>query len=82
MANDTSKVIMGPFVIRAITLSKHGVYPKSLNAQIEAKAPNFHRWASAVCRHPSITSIFDEDVIVARSRAKRARMRAAAGLDS
>ncbi|RYP87418.1 hypothetical protein DL769_000514 [Monosporascus sp. CRB-8-3] len=76
-----AEVIMGPFVIRAVTLSKHGVYPKSLNAQIEAKAPNFHKWATEVCKHPSITSIFDEDVIVARSRAKRSRMRTAAGLD-
>ncbi|RYP02176.1 hypothetical protein DL764_005927 [Monosporascus ibericus] len=76
-----AEVIMGPFVIRAVTLSKHGVYPKSLNAQIEAKALNFHKWASEVCKHPSITSIFDEDVIVARSRAKRSRMRTAAGLD-
>ena len=73
---------MGPFVIRAITLSKHGVYPTSLNTQIEQKAPSFYKWSSAVCKHASITSIFDEDVIVARSKAKRARMRAAAGLDS
>ena len=76
------KVIMGPFVIRAVTLSKHGVYPTGLNTQIEQKAPNFYKWSSAVCKHTSITSIFDENVIVARSRAKRARMRAAAGLDS
>lgn len=71
---------MGPFVIRAVTLSKHGVYPKSLNAQIQEKAPNFHKWATAVSSHPSITSIFDEPVIVARSVAKRERMRRAAGL--
>lgn len=75
------KVIVGPFVIRAVTLSKHGVYPTSLTKQIEEKTPNFHKWATAVSSHPSITSVFDEDVIVARSRAKRARMRSAASLD-
>lgn len=78
--NMCMKVIMGPFVIRAITLSKHGVYPKSLNAQIQEKTPNFHKWATAVSGHPSITSVFDESVIVARSVAKRERMRIAAGL--
>ena len=71
---------MGPFVIRAVTLSKHGVYPVSLNRGIAEKTPNFHKWATAVSQHPSITSVFDEDVIVARSRAKRERMRKTAGL--
>jgi glutathione S-transferase len=71
---------MGPFVIRAVTLSRHEVYPVSLNKQIAEKAPNFKKWADAVRVHPSITRVFDEDVFVARSRAKRARMRKAAGL--
>ncbi|KAK8126765.1 Glutathione S-transferase domain-containing protein [Apiospora kogelbergensis] len=75
-----AEVITGPFVIRAVTLSKHGVYPVSLNRQIEEKAPNFHKWAIAVSNHPSITAVFDEQVHVARSRAKRERMRKAAGL--
>ncbi|KAK6864011.1 hypothetical protein PG995_000539 [Apiospora arundinis] len=75
-----AEVITGPFVIRAVTLSKHGVYPTSLNRQIEEKAPNFHKWAIAVSNHPSITAVFDEQVHVARSRAKRERMRKAAGL--
>ncbi|KAI0133921.1 thioredoxin-like protein [Xylariales sp. AK1849] len=75
-----AEVMMGPFVIRAVTLSKHGVYPTSLNQFIEEKTPNFHKWATAVSSHSSITTIFDEDIIVARSWAKRARMRNAAGL--
>ncbi|KKY32848.1 putative glutathione s-transferase domain-containing protein [Diaporthe ampelina] len=76
-----AEVITGPFVIRAVTLSSHGVYPTSLNRKIEEEAPNFHRWAKATSTHESITRVFDEDVIVKRSVAKRARMRAAAGLD-
>ncbi|KAI3396003.1 hypothetical protein diail_574 [Diaporthe ilicicola] len=76
-----AEVITGPFVIRAVTLSKHGVYPTSLNKRIETEAPNFHGWAMATSKHASITKIFDEAVIVERSVAKRARMRAAAGLD-
>lgn len=76
-----AEVMMGPFVARAIALSKNGVYPFRLNKQIQDKAPNFHRWAAAVSSHPSITAFIDEDVIVTRSIAKRSRMRAAAGLD-
>ncbi|KAJ0120983.1 glutathione s-transferase domain-containing protein [Diaporthe amygdali] len=76
-----AEVITGPFVIRAVTLSNHGVYPTSLNRRIESEAPSFHRWAKATSSHASITGVFDEAVIVNRSVAKRARMRAAAGLD-
>ena len=72
--------MMGPFVLRAVTLSKHGVYPTSLNNLIADKAPNFHKWALAVSEHSSVTSVFEEDVHVARSKAKRSRMRQAAGL--
>ncbi|KAJ4396742.1 hypothetical protein N0V93_000964 [Gnomoniopsis smithogilvyi] len=76
-----AEVVTGPFVIRAVTLSNHGVYPESLVKLSRAKAPMFYKWAMAVSKHPSIASIFDEDVIVARSVAKRRRMRKAAGLD-
>ncbi|KAK9421413.1 putative Thioredoxin-like protein [Seiridium unicorne] len=75
-----AEVITGPFLIRALALSRHGVYPTSLNKQIAEKAPNFHRWANAVSSHPNITSVFNEEVIVERSWNKRARMRKAAGL--
>lgn len=74
------QVITGPFLIRAVALSNHGVYPKSLNKQIAEKAPNFHKWATAVSSHPTINSVFDEEVIVQRSWNKRARMRKAIGL--
>lgn len=76
-----AEVITGPFVIRAMTLSKHGVYPKSLNAKAQEKAPHFYEWATAVSSHASITSVFDEKIHVARSLAKRARMRKAVGLE-
>lgn len=75
------EVITGPFVIRAITLSKHRVYPESLNVLAKERAPYFFTWATTVSSHPSITSVFDEDVHVARSWAKRARMRKAVGLE-
>lgn len=76
-----AEVMMGPFVIRALILSKHGVYPNSLYSRIEAETPNFNRWAIATSSHPSIKRLVDEDVTVNRSVAKRGRMRVAAGLD-
>lgn len=76
-----AEVLTGPFVIRAVTLSKHGVYPESLNRLSRDRTRNFHKWATAVSEHPSVRSIFDEEVIVARSVAKRERMRKAAGLN-
>ncbi|KAH8199939.1 hypothetical protein TruAng_005878 [Truncatella angustata] len=75
-----AEVITGPFLVRALALSRNGVYPTSLNKHIAEGAPNFHNWATAVSRHPSITAVFDEEVIVQRSWNKRARMRKAAGL--
>lgn len=75
-----AEVITGPFVVRALALSRHGVYPKSLVALMEEKTPRFWKWAGAVEKNESVTKIFDEEVIVKRSIAKRERMRKAAGL--
>lgn len=63
-----------------MALSRHGVYPTSLVKLIAEEAPNFHKWAGAVCSHPTLVSVFDENVIVERSWNKRARMRKAARL--
>lgn len=76
-----AEVMVGPFLIRAVTLSRHGVYPTSLYERIKAEAPAFYKWAIATSTHPTITRLVEEDVIVQRSVAKRGRMRAAAGLD-
>ena len=54
----------GSFAIRLLTLLKAGVYPASLGEEISAKAPNFYRWAQVVAKHPSVTSFYDEDVII------------------
>lgn len=76
-----AEVLMSPFVIRAVMLSRNGVYPTSLNKRMEVETPTFHKWVLATSSHPSITRVVEEDVIVKRSVAKRQRMRAAVGLD-
>jgi glutathione S-transferase len=65
-----AEVLTGSFVVRVKSLTAANVYPKSLWTGIEAKAPNFVKWASVVAAHPSVTSIFDEKVIVEGTRAK------------
>jgi glutathione S-transferase len=64
------QVLTGSFVVRLKSLSTAEVYPKSLWTQIEAKAPNFLKWATAVAAHPSVTSIFEEKKIVEGTKAK------------
>lgn len=74
------EVITGPFVVRAMALSRRGVYPPSLAQKVEREAPRFAAWARLVAERESVRAVFDENVIVKRSIAKRERMRKAAGL--
>jgi glutathione S-transferase len=55
---------------------KAGVYPASFGKEVTAKAPNFYKWAQEVAKHPSVTSIFDEDAILKHTRARIANNRA------
>ena len=54
------------------------VYPKALWTELEEKAPNYARWAAAVAAHPSITSIYDEKVIIEGAKTRIAKARASA----
>jgi len=71
-----AEVLTGSFVIRLVTLSKAGVYPSTLGSSIAERAPNFWKWAEAVATHPSVTSIYDEEKIIAGTRARIAKARA------
>jgi len=73
-----AEVLTGSFVIRLVRLSKAGVYPSKLSTDIAARAPNFWKWAQAVSEHPSVTNIFDEEKIIASTKARIAKARAAA----
>ena len=59
-----SQVLTGSFVIRIVSLLKAGVYPAAFGEELSSKAPNFYRWAQEVARHPSVTSIYNEDYIL------------------
>jgi len=71
-----AEVLTGSFVIRLVKLSKAGLYPSKLSSSIAERAPNFWRWAEKVAEHPSVTSIFDEEKIIASTKARIAKARA------
>jgi len=73
-----AEVLTGSFVIRVVRLSNAGIYPTKLSGLVAEKAPAFWKWAQAVSEHPSVTSIFNEEAIVASTKARIAKARAAA----
>jgi len=70
-----AEVLTGPFLIRLITLSKAGIYPSKLSSSIAKRAPNFWKWAETVAAQPSVTSIFNEEKIIASAKARIAKAR-------
>lgn len=48
--------------------------PKRLWTAIEQKAPNFVKWADAVSKHPSVTSIYDEQNIIEGTKKRIAKL--------
>lgn len=70
-----AEVLTGSFAIRLVALSKHGIYPDHLLSSLSEQAPNFTKWAKVVAVHPSVTSIFDEEKIIPRTRARIAKIR-------
>jgi len=75
-----AEVLTGSFALRLLRLGKpeHGIYPASLLESIREQAPNFTKWAEAVAAHPSVTKVFDEQKIVEGTKARIAKIRAAA----
>jgi len=73
-----AEVLTGSFVLRVVRLANAGIYPDNLTKLAEEKAPNFWKWANAVSVHPSVTSIFNEEAIIASTKARIAKARAAA----
>jgi glutathione S-transferase len=72
-----AEVLTGSFVIRLVSFLKAGLYPSQLGSQIAEKAPHFWKWAQIVAAHPSVSSIFDEQKILASTKLRIAKARAA-----
>ncbi|CAK7245309.1 MAG: hypothetical protein STHCBS139747_006885 [Sporothrix thermara] len=73
-----AEVLTGSFVVRTVAMSKIGVYPSNIPALAAEKAPAFWAWAQAVAAHPSVTNIFDVEMITKSVKARLAKQRAAA----
>jgi glutathione S-transferase len=71
-----AEVLTGSFVIRLVSLSKAGLYPSKLSSSIAERAPNFWKWAETVAAHPSVAGIYDEERIIASTKARIAKARA------
>ncbi|KAM0187720.1 hypothetical protein ACHAPI_011040 [Fusarium lateritium] len=69
-----AEVLTAPFVIRLLTLSKHGVLPTNLVSRLEQETPNFYRWAQAIGKNASVLKIYDEEQIVQGTKKKRAQL--------
>ncbi|SPJ86952.1 related to glutathione transferase omega 1 [Fusarium torulosum] len=78
LAGIVKEVLTAPFVIRILTLSKHGVLPTNLISRFEHETPNFYRWAQAIGKNASVLKIYDEDQIVQGTKKKRAQLQAQA----
>jgi glutathione S-transferase len=63
------------FIIRLFSLTKYGVLRQSLVGTLSERTPNFYKWAHAVIKHPSVTSIYDEEAIVQGTKDWIAKMK-------
>ncbi len=72
-----AEVLTGSFVVRLVTLSAAGIYPGEIATLAAAQAPAFWAWAQAVAAHPSVTGIYDADVIAASTKARLDKQRSA-----
>ncbi|AEO61124.1 hypothetical protein MYCTH_2310989 [Thermothelomyces thermophilus ATCC 42464] len=73
-----AEVLTGSFVIRLKAVTQANIYPKSIWAAIEEKAPNFRKWAEAVIAHPSVTSIWNEEKVLEITKTRLEKARASA----
>ncbi|KAI0482065.1 glutathione S-transferase domain-containing protein [Xylariaceae sp. FL0804] len=69
-----AEVLVGPFVLRLLSLPHHGVYPRGILDDLSTRAPNFYRWAEAVSKHPSVNGIFDAEAVAKRQLQRSGRL--------
>ncbi|WYZ38515.1 hypothetical protein EsH8_III_000429 [Colletotrichum jinshuiense] len=72
-----AEVLTGSFTLRLFSFAKYELIPKSIIASLEEKAPNFYKWAQAVNNTPSVNQIYEEELVVERTKARLATLRAA-----
>jgi len=68
-------VIIAPFLLRIYALANGDVLPTSVKEGLE-KLPNFSKWAQATMSRESVRSIWEEGIVVSRTKARIAKMKA------
>lgn len=63
-------------MLRLKTFAKHGLLPASLIKSLEETTPNFHKWSEAIVKEKSVTGIFNEETIVARTKERIGKAKA------
>ncbi|KAM0425683.1 hypothetical protein ACHAPT_008930 [Fusarium lateritium] len=71
-----AEVLVASFVVRLLSLSKTRILFKEALSELEAKAPNFTKWAAVLQTTPSIIDIFDENIWTTRISERIAAARA------
>lgn len=71
-----AEALTAPFILRVYAYSKNGrLLPKSVQTGLDS-LPNFSKWAAATIAHDSVTYIWDEENVLAKSEARIAKLKA------
>jgi hypothetical protein len=73
-----TKALAAPFVLRLLAFSKpaYEILSPKIPGLLQEKAPKFHAWAQKVVQEPSVTYIWDEEHVAARTKARFAKLAA------
>ncbi|KAG9771543.1 hypothetical protein KCU88_g6333, partial [Aureobasidium melanogenum] len=78
-----AEVQTASFLIRLLSFSKpeHNLLSPHLNTLLAEQTPKFTAWARQVVQQPSVTDIWDERTVVERTKARIAKLAAAAAAE-
>lgn len=72
-------MLTGPFTLRVWALPKYEqLVPGFVPEALQDRAPKFWKWVRAVVAEQSVTAVWDEDLVVARTFDKIEKLRSAA----
>ncbi|RFU27034.1 hypothetical protein B7463_g9298, partial [Scytalidium lignicola] len=73
-----AEVQTGSFLLRVLSSPKYGLFPTNFISTIQARTPNFYKWASTVVKEKSVNYIYDEEGVAVRTKSRVEKMKAAA----
>jgi glutathione S-transferase len=72
-------VLTGPFILRVWALPKYEhLVPGYVPRALQDRAPVFWKWVLAVVAETSVTAVWDEDLVVARTSDRVEKQRSVA----